>query len=82
MSDLRIRTTAVIAKVLTERTCEATLRNGKRILAFVQPLDRRGDLREGERCYVLLSLCNFNEGRIVPEDISQVRVENPVVDCL
>lgn len=81
MSDVRIRTAAVIEEVLGERTCRAVLRNGKRILAYVQPLDRREDLRQGETCHVLLSLCNFNEGRIVPKDMTTVRVSHPVIDC-
>ena len=81
MSDVRIRTTAVIQQVLGERTCCAVLRNGKKVLAYVQPLDRRQDLREGDTCHVLLSLCNFNEGRIVPEDLPPVRVSHPIIDC-
>lgn len=81
MSDVRIRTSAVIQQVLGERTCRATLRNGKSILAYVQPLDLREELREGDTCHVLLSLCNFNEGRIVPKDITTVRVSHPVIDC-
>lgn len=80
MSDLRIRTTVEVREVLTERTYRAALRNGKVILAYMENLDRLPPLAVGDRCSVLLSLCDFNEGRIVPEDMSRVRVEHPIVE--
>ena len=80
MSDLRIRTTVEIKEVLSERTYRATLRNGKVILAYSERLDQLPTLTVGERCSVLLSLCDFSEGRVVPEDLSRIRVENEVVE--
>lgn len=82
MSDVRIKTTAVVREVLNDRTCHATLRNGKCILAYAQPLDHLPPLKVGDTCHVLLSLCNFNEARIVPDDMSRIRVNHPVVECL
>jgi len=64
---LRIRTTVVIREVLTPRTCRAELRNGKVIFAYGEPGDSVPPLVAGARCSVLLSLCDFSEGRIVPE---------------
>lgn len=80
MSDVRIRTTAVVREVLTERTCRATLRNGKVIFAYMEKLDRLPPPVAGERVSVLLSLCDFSEGRIVPADLSRVRVEHPIIE--
>ena len=80
MSDLRIRTTVEIREVLSERTYRAVLRNGKLILAYCEPLDRLPPLTVGDRCRVLMSLCDFSEGRVVPDDLSRVRVENEVVE--
>lgn len=80
MSDLRIRTTVEIRQVLNERTYRAALRNGKIILAYMENLDQIPPLAVGEKCSVLLSLCDFNEGRIVPADMSRVRVEHPIVE--
>ena len=81
MSDVRIRTRAVVREVLSGRTCRAALRNGKVILAYAEPLDRLPPPQLGQSVTVLLSLCDFSEGRIVPEDLSRVRVEHPLVDC-
>lgn len=80
MSDIRIQTTAEIKEVLSERTYRAALRNGKIILAYSERLDRLPSLSVGDRCRVLLSLCDFSEGRVVPDDLSRVRVENEVVE--
>lgn len=80
MSDVRIRTTAVIREVLSERTCRAALRNGKMILGYREPLDSEPVFSVGGRCSVLLSLCDFSEGRMVPDDLSRVRVAHPVIE--
>jgi hypothetical protein len=80
MSDVRVRTSALILEVLSERTCRASLRNGKRILAYVERLDPHPPLKVGDHCSVLLSLCDFSEGRIVPQDLSRVRVEHPIIE--
>lgn len=80
MSDVRVRTTVVIHEVLSERTYRAQLRNGKLILAYAQTLDRIPLLAVGDRCSVLLSLCDFSEGRIVPSDLGRVRVEHPIIE--
>jgi hypothetical protein len=78
MSDLRIRTKAVIREVLGERTCRAVLRNGKVILGYKEPGDSLPPLVVGERRSVLLSLCDFSEGRIVPDDLSRIRIRHPI----
>lgn len=80
MSDVRIRTTATVREVLSERTCRAALRNGKIIFAYMEKGDRMPPLIEGGRCSVLLSLCDFSEGRLVPDDLKRVRVDNPVIE--
>jgi hypothetical protein len=80
MSDIRIRTTVRIHEVLSHRAARATLRNGKIILAYVEPGDDRPPLQLGERCSVLLSLCDFNEGRIVPHDLSRVSVKHAIIE--
>ncbi|CAN5903101.1 hypothetical protein BH11VER1_BH11VER1_40460 [soil metagenome] len=79
MSDIRIQASIVIREVLDSRTYEAELPNGKRILAYAQPLDRIPVMKIGDIGSVLLSLCDFNEGRLVPDDLKGIRVENPVV---
>jgi hypothetical protein len=80
MSDIRLRTTVRICEVLSERTARAELRNGKIILAYIEPGDDLPPLVAGERCSVLLSLCDFSEGRIVPHDLSQVSVKHAIVE--
>jgi hypothetical protein len=80
VSDIRIRTTVRIREVLSERTATASLRNGKVILAYVEPGDPVPRLVAGERCSVLLSLCDFSEGRIVPDDLGQVSVKHAIVE--
>jgi hypothetical protein len=80
MSDIRIRTTVRIREVLSERTARAALRNGKIILAYVEPGDHLPPLAAGERCSVLLSLCDFSEGRIVPDDLSHVNVKHAIIE--
>lgn len=78
--DVRILTTVTIQEVLDGRTYRATLANGKRILAFAQPLDHVPQLRPGDRSKAILSLCNFNEARLLPDDLTGVRIEHPIVD--
>jgi hypothetical protein len=80
MSDIRIRTRAVIREVLSERTCRAALRNGKLIFGYTEPGDVLPPLAAGERCTVLLSLCDFSEGRIVPDDLGSVVMRHPIVE--
>lgn len=80
MSDVRILTTVTIREVLSERTYRATLANGKVVLAFAQPLDNLPALHPGDRSKALLSLCDFHEARLVPDDLRRVRMEHPVVD--
>jgi hypothetical protein len=80
MSDVRIRTTVSIREVLSERTGRATLRNGKIILAYVEPGDNLPPLVAGQQCSVLLSLCDFSEGRIVPDDLSHVSVKHAIIE--
>lgn len=79
MSDIRIQASIVIREVLDGRTYKAELPNGKLILAYAQPLDRMPLMKAGDVGSVLLSLCDFNEGRLVPDDLKGIRVENPVV---
>jgi translation initiation factor IF-1 len=80
MSDVRIRTTVTVREVLGDRTCRAALRNGKIILAYVKPPDRLPPLAVGDRRSVLLSLCDFSEGRIVGEDLSVLRPKHPIIE--
>lgn len=80
MSDVRIRSTVVIREVLSERTCRASLRNGKVILAFREKFDHLPSLEVGKRCSVLLSLCDFSEGRLVPDDLESLRIEHPIIE--
>lgn len=79
MSDIRIQSCVVIREVLDGRTYRAELPNGKHILAYAQPLDRMPLMKVGDSGSVLLSLCDFNEGRLVPDDLKGIRVENPVI---
>jgi hypothetical protein len=80
MSDIRIRTTVRIREVLSERTARAVLRNGKVILAYAEPGDSVAPLLAGEDRSVLLSLCDFSEGRIVPDDLSRVSVKHAILE--
>ena len=80
MSDVRIRTTVVVREVLTERTCRAVLRNGKSIFAYKDSRDDVPLPEAGDRCAVLLSLCDFGEGRIVPEGRHERWDDHPVID--
>ena len=80
MSDVRIKTKVVIQEVLSERTYRASLKNGKEILAYAQSLDRIPTLKAGDEYHVLMSLCDFDDGRLVPEDLLAVRVEHPVIE--
>jgi hypothetical protein len=80
MSDVRIRTKVIISEVLSDRTYRASLKNGKSILAYAQSLDCIPPLKVGDEYHVLMSLCDFDDGRLVPEDLRTIRVEHPVVD--
>jgi hypothetical protein len=37
-------------------------------------------LLAGARSKALISLCNFNEVRLLPEDMSDVQVNHPILD--
>ncbi|MEZ0273909.1 MAG: hypothetical protein ACAH88_03310 [Roseimicrobium sp.] len=78
--DVRILTTVTIQEVLDGRTYRATLANGKRVLAFAQPLDRVPPLQVGDRSKAIFSLCDFNEARLLPEDLTSVRMDHPIID--
>lgn len=80
LGDVRILTTVTIQEVLDGRSYRAALANGKRVLAFAQPLDRVPPLQVGDRSKAILSLCDFNEARLLPEDMTGVRVDHPIVD--
>jgi hypothetical protein len=82
MSDVRIHARVVIQKVLGELTYEATLPNGKTILAYAKSFDAIPKLRPGDPYTVLMSLCDFGEGRLVPEDLKDIRAKHPVVSRL
>jgi hypothetical protein len=79
MSDVRIKARVVIREVLSASTYRATLPNGKRIVAYSRPLDAIPPLSVGDSYHVLLSLCDFNEGRLVPEDLNGIRLSCPIV---
>lgn len=79
-ADVRILTTVTIREVLDGRTYRATLANGKQVLAYAQPLDHVQPLEVGNRSRAILSLCNFNEARLLPGDMSKMRLEHPLVD--
>lgn len=79
MSDVRIQSRVVIQERLGETTYRATLPNGKEILAFTRERDGIPDLNPGDPYTVLLSLCNFNEGRLVPDDYTGIKISHPVI---
>ena len=64
MSDVRIEARVVVREILDERTCLASLPNGKLILAYARKKDPAPRWRVGEERTVLLSLCDFSEGRL------------------
>lgn len=66
MSDIRIETNVVIREVLDERVCRASLPNGKIITAYGRKIDPVTPMKIGDERTVLLSLCNFSEGRMLP----------------
>jgi hypothetical protein len=80
MSDLRIKTKVIITEVLNERSYHAKLRNGKSIFAYTQSLDGIPDLKVGDEYSVIMSLCNFDEGRLVPHDLKGAQVLHPIVE--
>lgn len=79
MSDIRLIAPVKIQEVLTHRTYRATLPNGKEIIAYAQGLDGIPPLNSGDDYHVLLSLCDFDEGRLIPGDLRGVQVHHPVV---
>jgi hypothetical protein len=80
MSDVRIKAPVIIREAINKNVYRASLPNGKIILAFARPSDKIASLNAGDRYHVLLSLCDFNEGRLVPEDLKGVSVIHAVVD--
>ncbi|MCE9520731.1 MAG: hypothetical protein K8R87_14430 [Verrucomicrobia bacterium] len=64
-SDVRIEGRVVIREILKERITRATLPNGKEIIAYVRKSDPVPELRVGDEWTVLMSLCDFNRGRLV-----------------
>ncbi len=62
--DVRIEGRVVIREILSERTARATLPNGKVIIAYALKLDPVPEMRVGEEWTVLMSLCDFNRGRL------------------
>jgi len=80
MSDVRILARVQIREVVGERTYHAALPNGKVIFAYVQPRDHLPAYAVGDEASVLLSLCNFSEGRLVRDDISEAELRRPIQD--
>ncbi|MEI6399585.1 MAG: hypothetical protein WCO71_12520 [Pseudomonadota bacterium] len=67
MSDIRIEARVVIQEVLNERVCRAALPNGKIITAYARKADPVTPMNSGDERTVLMSLCNFSEGRLMPQ---------------
>jgi len=80
MSDVRIHARVVIREVLSERTYRAALPNGKDILAYVKSRDVMPEYQVNDEVDVLLSLCDFSEGRLVPEHWRELPLGREVVD--
>lgn len=80
MSDIRIKTRVTIREALDHRTYHAELKNGKIILAYAQSLDGIPPLSVGDEYHVLMSLCDFDDGRLVPADLSGLRLDHPVIE--
>lgn len=80
MSDVRIKTAVIIREAVNKNVYHATLPNGKTILAFARLSDNIPALKAGDRYHVLLSLCDFNEGRLVPADLKGIRVIHQIVE--
>ncbi len=78
--DIRILTTVRISEVLSGRTYRALLANGKTVLAFAQELDRVPTLAPGDRCRALLSLCDFDEARLIPDNLDGVMINHAIID--
>jgi hypothetical protein len=38
-------------------------------------------LKVGDEYSVIMSLCNFDEGRLVPHDLKGAQVLHPIVEC-
>lgn len=79
MSDVRIQAKVVIDEILGANLYRALLPNGKRILGFVKDGDAIPPLKPGDAYSVLLSPCNFDEGRLAPPDLKGIKLEQPVV---
>ena len=80
MSDIRIHARVVIREVLSPRTYRAALPNGKEILAFVKSRDVMPAYAVDDFADVLLSLCDFSEGRLVPANWRELRLGHEVVE--
>ena len=80
MSDVRIHAPITIREVLSHRTWRAALPNGKLIFAYARPRDPHPPLQPGDTAYVLLSLCDFSEGLLVPQDLSALSTHHPIID--
>ena len=80
MSDVRIKAPVIIREIVSDSLYRAALPNGKPIHAFARPADRIPALSIGQHYHVLLSLCDFDEGRLVPEDMSGITVKHQVLE--
>ena len=61
--DVRVIAPVVIREIIDERTCHATLPNGKVIFGFKERPEVA--LLEGASAKAILSLCDFSRGEIV-----------------
>ena len=61
--DVRIVAPVIIREVVDERTCRASLPNGKIIFGFVERPEVT--LVEGAAAKAILSLCDFSKGEII-----------------
>lgn len=80
MSDVRIKTRVKIDEVISDHLYHGILPNGKRVLAFAQPLDQIPALQPGDDFGILFSLCNFDEGRLVPHDLKGIQFLGDIVE--
>jgi len=61
--DVRILAPVIIREIIDERTCRASLPNGKMIFGFKERPEVV--LNEGASVKAILSLCDFSRGEIV-----------------
>ncbi len=80
MSDVRIHAPVTIREVVSPRTYRAELPNGKMIFAYILTGDEIPPLTPGTPYSVLLSLCDFDSGRLVPPDLHGMRIRHPVIN--